>query len=409
LLSPDFFSARRPASLNPPSLTAVSMGLGWKALVVALFAAVLAVLAPVALQSDAMAMYGDPLHLIRSNINSGRERIAEYSHHWTAEGTAEERASRAQQLTNHYYDLVTDFYEYGWGQSFHFAPRFRGESFDASLARHEHWIASRLGLRPGMKVVDVGAGVGGPMRTIARFSGARIVGVNNNRYQIARGERALQLEQLADLCSFKHADFMAMDLPDNSFDAAYAIEATVHAPNRVGVFAEILRILKPGALVGLYEWVMTPKYNSSDPAENAIKLGIEHGDSIPSLTPIEDVVEAIRQAGFEVVEHYDLAEAAERTQQSFNVPWYRPLEGHLTLTGFKHTPLGRLFTARMVWALEKLGIAAAGSYDTAMMLEDGAHNLMLGGQKGIITPMYWILARKPVAPAPPVAGEPQQA
>lgn len=47
----------------------------------------------------------------------------------------------------------------------------------------------------------------------------------------------------------------------------------------------------------MWGWAPTPKYNSSDPAENAIKLGIEHGDSIPSLTPIEDVVEAIRQAG----------------------------------------------------------------------------------------------------------------
>ena len=129
-----------------------------------------AIAAPYVLQSDAMAMYGDVFTLIRSNVNSGRDKIEEYSRQWDAEeGSPGERASRAQVLTNHYYDLVTDFYEYGWGQSFHFAPRFQGEAFDASLSRHEHWLAAKLNLKPGMKTLDVGCGVGGPMRTIARY------------------------------------------------------------------------------------------------------------------------------------------------------------------------------------------------------------------------------------------------
>ena len=66
-------------------------------------------------------------------------------------------------LANLYYDLVTDFYEYGWGRSFHFAPRVPGESFKASIARDEHYIAHVLGLRPGMVVADLGCGVGGPL------------------------------------------------------------------------------------------------------------------------------------------------------------------------------------------------------------------------------------------------------
>ena len=48
-------------------------------------------------------------------------------------------------MVNDYYDLVTDFYEYGWGQSFHFAPRHKGESFEASLVRHELYLAARCG------------------------------------------------------------------------------------------------------------------------------------------------------------------------------------------------------------------------------------------------------------------------
>ena len=131
-------------------------------------------------------------------------------------GTVETRKANYTKMVNDYYDLVTDFYEYGWGQSFHFAPRHKGESFEASLVRHELFLAHVLGLRPGMKVLDVGCGVGGPMRAIARFSGASVVGVNNNDYQIKRGTKHNQEARLAQLCSFLKADFMKLPVPDQT-------------------------------------------------------------------------------------------------------------------------------------------------------------------------------------------------
>src|SRR5262245_52361545 len=70
---------------------------------------------------------------------------------------------KAQTLSRQFYDLVTDFYELGWGRSFHFAARRRGEKFEESLARYESYVSDKLGLRPGMRVVDLGCGVGGPM------------------------------------------------------------------------------------------------------------------------------------------------------------------------------------------------------------------------------------------------------
>jgi cyclopropane fatty-acyl-phospholipid synthase-like methyltransferase len=87
-------------------------------------------------------------------------------------------------MVNKFYNLVTDFYEYGWGESFHFGPRARGETFHESLRRHEYYLALRLGLDQNKLCADFGCGVGGPMRNIARFSGAKIVGINNNDYQI---------------------------------------------------------------------------------------------------------------------------------------------------------------------------------------------------------------------------------
>ena len=167
------------------------------------------------------------------------------------------RAADYRDLVENYCKLVTDLFEYGWGDSFHFAPRVPGESFRASLTRHQHFIAHMLGLRPGMRVADLGCGVGGPLREIARFSGSQIVGVNISAYQLERARKLTDEAGLSQLATYLESDFTSIDEPDGSFDAVYAIEATCHAPDRADVFAEAFRLLKPGGCFAAYEQCMT--------------------------------------------------------------------------------------------------------------------------------------------------------
>jgi len=65
-----------------------------------------------------------------------------------------------------------------------------------------------MGLREGMDVLDVGCGVGGPAREIAKFAGVNITGLNNNDYQIERATRYSQKEGLSKQLSFIKGDFM---------------------------------------------------------------------------------------------------------------------------------------------------------------------------------------------------------
>ena len=65
-----------------------------------------------------------------------------------------------------------------------------------------------MGLRQGMKVLDVGCGVGGPAREIAKFAGVNIVGLNNNDYQIERASKYAAREGLSHQLSFTKGDFM---------------------------------------------------------------------------------------------------------------------------------------------------------------------------------------------------------
>ncbi len=153
--------------------------------------------------------------------------------------TLEERNAKSASLAKQFYDLATDFYEFGWGHSFHFAPCREDESFRASILRYEQRVGRALGGREGMHLLDVGCGVGGPMRTMARHFGVRVTGINNNEYQIAHGRRHNRVQGLERLCRFVQADFGRLPLAENSYDGAYEFQATCHAADRRGVYAEV--------------------------------------------------------------------------------------------------------------------------------------------------------------------------
>ena len=302
-----------------------------------------------------------------------------------------ERKEQYTTLVNQYYDLATDFYEFGWGQSFHFAPRVKGESFKASLLRHERHLSRKLRLAPGMEVLDVGCGVGGPMRNIARHSGARVVGLNNNAYQIERGNRHTRRQKMGRLCSFMKADFMNIPADDGRFDAVYTIEASCHAPDKVALFEELLRVMKPGGVFAGYEWCLTDRYDGSDAEHRRIKKEIEEGDGLPDIAHTHEVDAALRKAGFELLESQDLAPTGDAS-----TPWYRSLTGKdFSLSSIPRTPIGRVLTNATTRVLEKLNLAPQGTSQVSDFLNAAADALVEGGEREIFTPMYFFLARKP--------------
>ena len=229
------------------------------------------------------------------------------------------------------------------------------------------------------------------MRAIARFSGANIVGINNNDYQIERGQTQNRLARLDHLCDFQKGDFLQMPFGDQDFDAAYAIEATCHAPDRVAVFSEVFRVLKPGSLFASYEWCLTDNYRANDAEHRRIKAGIEEGDALPDLVHTSVVVQALEKVGFEMVDARDMAYDCDP-----GTPWYLPLSSkERSLTGLRNSPAGRRATQVMVDTLEKLRIAPKGSGEVHRFLCKGADALVAGGEKEIFTPMFFVLARKP--------------
>lgn len=112
-------------------------------------------------------------------------------------------------------------YEYGWGTSFHFCRYYKGEPFYQAIARHEHYLALQASLKPKMRVLDVGCGVGGPAREIARFADVNVVGINNNEFQVGRARKYTEMAGLSGQVEFVKGDFMTLSeqFGEASFDA----------------------------------------------------------------------------------------------------------------------------------------------------------------------------------------------
>lgn len=314
------------------------------------------------------------------------------------EANVEDRNSKYKALVNAYYDLATVFYEWGWGSCFHFSYQWPKESFDEATKRHEYTLAAQLQVYGKDKhVVDVGCGIGGPMRNISKFLQCQVTGITLNPYQVQRGNELTQADPACrHSCKSVQGDFMQMPFAkdgEDLFDAAYAIEATCHAPDRVACYKEIYRCLKPGAVFACYEWCMTDKYDASNPEHQRMKKDIEEGNGLPDICSTDDCLEAMKSAGFEVLVESDLALVEPDIVQ----PWTRPLEPSWNLLSqrFQFNWLGAIITNCSVYALECLRIAPAGTVKTQKVLQAGGFALRDAGQEGIFTAMYLMVGRKP--------------
>ena len=297
------------------------------------------------------------------------------------------------ETVDEYYDLCSEFMQFGWSESLHFAPLTREESLEESIVRHQRLMIEKLELRKGMVVVDVGCGVGGPMRRVAREGGVRVTCINNNAQQLEKAKRRNVEAGLDDMAKYIKCDFMDMSViePD-SFDAGYAIESTCHAPDKEHAFAEIFRILKPGALLWGQEMCMTEEFDPDNSLHRTAKDELMLGIALKEIATFSEVNRALEAAGFHIVQAANMDD-----REGQGIPWYRPMESRSgTLrNAFRRTPLGRRTLVAGLRMAEMFRFFPQGSAAVVQLMERTAQAYVAGGKMGIFTPLYCFLARKP--------------
>ncbi len=293
-----------------------------------------------------------------------------------------------------YYDLCSGFMVWGWGESLHFAPLTPHESLEESKIRHQRLMISKLTLEQGMTVVDVGCGIGGPMRRVVREAGVRVVGININEIQLKEAKRLNAEARLDHMVDYETCSFMDMSaIEDDTFDRGYAIESTCHASDKQRAFAEIFRTLKPGALFWGQEMCLTDKFDPNDSRHRAIKRDLMRGIALNDIATFREVDHALEAVGFQVIEGMD-----RDVQKGPSTPWYQPMESrHGTLgNALRRLPLGRKAVIAGSKLAEALRLFPKGSAEVVRLLDRTADTYVAGGRAGIFTPLYCFLARKPL-------------
>ena len=112
-------------------------------------------------------------------------------------------------------------------------------------------LAKDLGLAPGMHVLDVGSGIGGPARYFADAHQCRVTGIDLTEEFVATATDLTRRCGLSDLVTFRQGS--ALDLPFDAatFDAATLIHVGMNIKDKARLFGEVRRVLKSGAPFGV--------------------------------------------------------------------------------------------------------------------------------------------------------------
>ena len=296
------------------------------------------------------------------------------------------------ETVSEYYDLFTELMQFGWNESLHFAPIAEDETLEDAIIRHQRQMITKLELQEGMQIIDVGCGLGGPMRRIAKESSAKVLGINNNERQLEIATQKTTEAGLDHLIELQICNFMDMSCFDaDSFNAGYAIESTCYAPNKEQAYAEIFRVLKPGAPFWGQEMCLTNVFNDDDEQHCEIRDEIKFTLALFDIFKFEAVNRALESVGFEIIEAKD-----QGASDISDIPWYKPMDGLTSsLRSWLRVPAGRTTLANGVRLAETVGMFPKDSWRVIELLDRQADAYVAGGQSGIFTPLYCFLARKP--------------
>ena len=299
------------------------------------------------------------------------------------------------KTVSEYYDLCSNIMEYGWGESLHFAPLSPQESLEESIIRHQRLMIDKLELNEGMTLIDVGCGLGGPMRRVVREAGVKVVGINISKVQLDMAKSLNAAAGIDHMTDFRACSFMDMsDIGDNTFDGGYAIESTCHAPDKAAAFTEIFRVLKPGSLFWGQEMCMTEKFNPVDARHEAMKRDLMQGIALKDIATFDEVNRALENAGFQIIEGKDRAIEGDRP----SIPWYQPMDTRRGNQGgiLRRIPAGRKLHLWLSRLTESLGVLPKGTSSVIGIMDRTANAYVAGGKAGVFTPLYCFLARKPL-------------
>jgi len=144
-----------------------------------------------------------------------------------------------------------------WGEHIHlgFYPPDKNEiDFRQAKVQFVHELVSWSGLNAlpkGSRILDVGCGIGGSSRILAKHYGFNVTGITISSAQV---KRAIELTPEELNCNFIVMDALNLSFDDGTFDGIWSVEAGAHMNDKTRFADEMLRTLRPGGYLAIADW-----------------------------------------------------------------------------------------------------------------------------------------------------------
>tara|TARA_B100000809_G_scaffold74402_1_gene72166 strand:- start:976 stop:1803 length:828 start_codon:yes stop_codon:yes gene_type:complete len=127
------------------------------------------------------------------------------------------------------------------------------DHFHARGFRATQALADRLPIAAGQRLLDIGCGVGGPARYLAKRFGCEVDGIDITPAFVDAAIRLTADLGLSDVVRIRHGDGAVLPYADALFDGAIGLHVTMNIADRPAFFREAHRVLKPGAFLAITE------------------------------------------------------------------------------------------------------------------------------------------------------------
>ena len=214
-------------------------------------------------------------------------------------------------------------------------------------------MAGALALRGSERVLDLGSGIGGPSRWLAKTFGCHVTGIDLTE-EFCRTANALsRLLKLEGLTEFRQGNALDLPFPDGAFDVVWSQNVSMNIADRARLYGEIRRALKPGGRYAFSDVVEL----SGEPLRFPVPWASEPGHSFLRTGPATRA--ALERAGLRVLRWDDTTAQAIDA----HVKRARLMAGPQPPLAL-HLAMGAEFPAKMAnsgWALEtgRIGIIQA--------------------------------------------------
>ena len=165
-------------------------------------------------------------------------------------------------------------------------------------------FAEQFGPRAGMRLLDIGCGLGGAARYFAHEHRCQVTGIDLSGEYVGVANALAALVGLGERVSCQAGSALALPFAPGSFDGVYMFHVGMNIEDKAKLFAQVRRVLSPAGLFGIYDVMRLADGELSYPVPWA---------SGPESSFVADAATYRRllvEAGFEVLKQRDRREFA---------------------------------------------------------------------------------------------------